>query len=112
MIEKVILDYILSKSEYPAYMEEPKRDIPDRYYLIEKTGSNQNDRLFHSIIAVQSYAPTMYDAALLNDAVKEIMLDAIILPEVTRVRINSDYNFTDTETRRYRYQAVFDITHY
>ena len=26
--------------------------------------------------------------------------------------LNTDYNFTDTAQRRYRYQAVFDIIHY
>lgn len=112
MIEQVILDYLTNNAGWPVYMEEPLGKAPNKYYLVEKTGSGQNDRLFHSTIAIKSYAETMLGAAILNDNLKAIMLDAVILPEITRVRINSDYNFTDEETKRYRYQAVFDITHY
>ena len=33
-------------------------------------------------------------------------------PEVASCRLNSDYNFTDTTKKQYRYQAVFDIVYY
>ena len=111
MIEKVILDYLSEKLDFPIYMEEPK-DPPSHYYLMEKTAGGQSDRLFYSTLAVQSYAPSMYEAAQLNDDVKSAMLNAYALPEVTRVRLNSDYNYTDTTTKRYRYQAVFNFIHY
>lgn len=32
--------------------------------------------------------------------------------KIGSVRLNSDYNFTDIEMKRYRYQAVFDIYYY
>ena len=31
--------------------------------------------------------------------------------DVSACDCNSDYNYTDPETRDYRYQAVFDITY-
>lgn len=34
------------------------------------------------------------------------------LDSVGACRLVRDYNFTDTESRRYRYQAVFEITYY
>ena len=37
------------------------------------------------------------------------------LPELDAVsasRLNSDYNFTDTTTKRYRYQAVYDLVYF
>ena len=40
------------------------------------------------------------------------MLEAAALPEIGAVHLNSDYNFTDTAAKRYRYQAVFDVTYY
>ena len=41
------------------------------------------------------------------------MLDELIeLGIIASVRLNSDYNYTDTTTKQYRYQAVFDIVHY
>ncbi|SDQ04437.1 hypothetical protein SAMN04487752_0319, partial [Carnobacterium viridans] len=50
--------------------------------------------------------------ALLNEELKEVVENLILLNEISGVRLNSDYNFTDTTTKEYRYQAVFDINHY
>jgi hypothetical protein len=54
----------------------------------------------------------MFKAAKLNDDVVAAMYGLITVPEVTKVTLNSNYNFTDTRTKEYRYQAVFDINHY
>ena len=51
----------------------------------------------------------MLNAAVLNDKVKKAMDKMIELPEISSCKLNSDYNFTDTETKRYRYQAVYNI---
>lgn len=120
MIEQVIYSYLAELFDdgvlkHPIFMEMPEdaeKPSDGKYYLMEKTGSGQNDRLFNSTLAIQSYAPNMYGAAELNEEIKKAMLNAIILKEVTRVRVNSDYNYTDTQTKEYRYQAVFDLVHY
>ena len=54
----------------------------------------------------------MYDAAALNEEVILAMQNLIEVDDVTHVELNSNYNYTDTTTKEYRYQAVFDITHY
>lgn len=110
MIEKIVLDYLSNKLDVSVYMEVPK-DI-DTFLLVEKTGSGQRDRIYEATIAVQSYAKTMYEAACLNQMVKDAMNDIIELNEICRVRLNSDYNYTDIESKHYRYQAVFDLIHY
>ena len=61
-------------------------------------------------IAVQSYADTLLDAAVLSTIARHYMEDMISDPDIASVRFNTDYNFTDTTTKRYRYQALFDIT--
>lgn len=110
MIEQKVLQYLTSVLPHPIYMEEPRKP-ESRYYLMEKTGAGQNDRLFTATLAIQSYADSMIKAAELNDIVIGKMLEMNI-PEVTRVRLNSDYNFTDEQTKRYRYQAVFSLVFY
>lgn len=110
MIEKIILDYILEQN-LTAYMEQPKVK-PDSYYLIEKTAGGQTDKINTSTIVIQSYADTLYNAALMNEAIKVVMADTIELDEISRVELNSDYNYTDPTTKQYRYQAVFVVTHY
>ena len=48
----------------------------------------------------------------MSESVVEAMLNAVQLPTVAAVALNGNYDFTDTATKRYRYQAVFDVTHY
>ena len=36
----------------------------------------------------------------------------VTLNEIVSVELNSDYNYTDTTTKEYRYQGVYNITHY
>ena len=114
MIEKIIYDYLNSSEDLTAkaYTEMPET-VPNKMYLIEKTGSSIDNKINTATIAIQSYAETLYDAISLNEDLKPVMLDGLIsLDSVSGVYLNSDYNYTDTTTKRYRYQAVFVVTYY
>lgn len=111
MIEKVLYDYLSAALSVPVYLDIPK-ERPATYVTLEKTGSSRENMIDRATIALQSIAPSMYEAAELNEDVKEVMDDAIVLPEIASSRLNSDYNFTDTATKQYRYQAVYDVVHY
>lgn len=111
MIEKILLDYLAAALNVPVMMERPP-DAPDTFVLLEKTGSGRENHLCTAILAVQAYAPSLLEAARLNERAKAAMLAAVRLPAVAAVRLNGDYNFTDTAMKGYRYQAVFDVTHY
>lgn len=111
MIEKTILDYLTASLSVPVYMERPEVN-PESYVVIEKTGSGRYDRIETATLAIQSYACSMYEAATLNEAVKAAMDEAVNLDSIARVLLNSDYNYTDTASKSYRYQAVFDVTFY
>ena len=54
----------------------------------------------------------MFGASSLNEEVKKAVDSLIELNEIASVKLNTDYNFTDTTTKKYRYQAVYDIKHY
>lgn len=111
MIEKTILNHLSGALDVPCYMERPA-DAPGTFVLLEKTGESRENCISTAILAIQSYAPTLLEAAELNERVKTAMFHAAQLHTVAAVRLNSDYNFTDTAMRNYRYQAVFDVTHY
>lgn len=115
MIEDKVRAFLESKLSVPVLMEEPK-ETAKRMVIIEKTGGSFKNMISSSVLAIQSYAPSKYEAAELNDDVKKWMLDGmdglITLDEVTSVNLNSDYDFTDTTSKRYRYQAIFEIFHY
>ena len=111
MIEETILNYLKSELEVPAGMEVPP-EPPGRFVVLEKTGSSRTDHICSAVIAVQSYAESLLEAARLNKRVKEAMDELDDLDEIASVRLNTDCNFTDPAAKQYRYQAVFDITHY
>ena len=111
MIEKIVLDYLEDQLDYPVGMEVPE-DTDQEFIVIEKTGSGKTDHISNSTIAIQSYAESLYRAASINEEVKAAMDNICSLPEIVRSTINSDYNYSDTSSRRYRYQAVYDLIHY
>lgn len=112
MVEIKLLECLRAALDTPVYLEKPQRDIPQSYVLIEKTGSSVRDLVVNTTFAVQSYGPSLYEAASLNEKVKQAMLEVNAHNEFSKVALNSDYNYTNTVTKEYRYQAVFDvITH-
>lgn len=111
MIEEIVRDYLSSALSVPAYMEVPEGQ-PETFLVVEKTGGSRENRVNHSTLVIQSCAPTLYEAAELNEQVKKAMDGLAGLPQVGSSRLNSDYNFTDNTTKKYRYQAVYDLTHY
>lgn len=114
MIEKIILDYLNSIAVAPpAYMEIPAERVAPPFYVIQKTsGGEIEGHVGEATLAIQSYGATLYEAAYTNELLKLLMADAVALPAVTAVRLNSDYNFTDLTGKHYRYQAVYQIVHY
>ena len=110
MIAKTLLDFLADDLSVGVYMEQPSQ-LTD-YVLIDQTGSSQVNHITTTTIALQSYGSTLYNAMVLNERVKDAMERFAELNEVTRVELNTDYNFTNTATKQYRWQAVYLITHY
>ncbi len=110
MIETVVLRHLEEKTKLPCYLEVPERP-ENEYIIIEKTGSGRTDHIERATIAVKSCSRiSLLRAAEINEAAKAAMDTLPERPEVFRSALNSDYNYTDTETKTYRYQAVYDIT--
>lgn len=112
MIEEIIIEYLSGALNVPCYMERPDKDIPTRYVVIEKTGGSMNNHIEDATFAIQAYAGSMYSAAALNESVKRAMLDIIALDSIASCKLNSNYNYTDTSTKQYRYQSVWDVVFY
>lgn len=118
MIEATLIQYLIDKtSAGKNVFAERQKEPPAKYILIEKTGSSVSNKIPTSTIAVQSVVDslqdkTMLDAMELNDEVKAAMEGLEALDVIVRVSLNSDYNYTDDSTKEYRYQAVYQITHY
>lgn len=108
MIEILINDYLNKSLSTPSFLENPKNTL-ERYILLERTSGSETNQIKTATFAIQSYAESMFEAAKLNEEVKQAMKEIIYHEDISKSKLNSDYNFTDTETKEYRYQAVFDV---
>ncbi len=112
MIEETVLNYLKYHLSVPVYKNEPsKKD--DEYVVIEKTGGSITNHVKQSTIVIQSYGISSYRASVLMEEVIAAMTDGLItLDEISEVVVNGSSSFTDTTTKKPRYQTVFIITHY
>lgn len=110
MIEITILDYLDQKLSVPVRMEDDRSY--DSLVVLRKSDSTTEDWLTTSTIVVQSFGKTLIEAARLNEEVVSGMLGLQNLDEVSACKLVTDYNLNDTASKRYRYQAVFYVTHY
>lgn len=109
MVEYVVLNYLNDGLSVPACTEIPSDQT--EFVLIEKIGGGESDHITTARIALQSYGNTLYRAAEINEEVKAVMSRFPELPTISRSKLDNDYNFTDRAKKRYRYQAIFDVTY-
>ena len=110
-IEEIICNFLTERLTNCIAKPERGERPYGRMVFVERTGGNGRF-IRNTTVAIQSYETSMYKAAKLNDDVVSAMNNIVELPQICRCDLNSNYNFTDTETKEYRYQAVFDIKHY
>lgn len=111
MIEELVIQYLNSVMDVPAYGEVPDFVTDaDTYIVVDKSGSQRENHVDAAVVITYSYAPTKFEAAELNEAVKEALLNIDSLDTISAVRLNSDGNATDDQIKNYRYQCVTVIT--
>lgn len=112
MIEITVRNYLLGKNlsvGTDIYLETPET-LPDEYLLIEKTGSGKTNQISQAMIVIKSISSkSLYRSMSINEEVKEAMEGIIYAEDIFACELNSDYNFTNTTTKEYRYQAVFNL---
>lgn len=112
MVETALRAYLADVVDVPVYLDTPPTHGPS-YVTIERVGSGRSDRLTTYRMAIQSYGSSKAEAAALNEAVKEAMLtDVVYMDDIGGIRLDSDYDYTDTSTKSYRYQAVYEVVYY
>lgn len=109
MIEKTYLDYLDAVLDgIPVFMEEPE-EPPTRYVVLQKTGGSRENQIRSATFAAKSYGTSLLEAAELNERVVEVTLAMRPANGVFAAILNSDYEYTDPDTKRHRYQAVLVI---
>lgn len=120
MIESIIRSYLEGAlGGVPVFLEMPEipsdsyEELPDEFVLIERVAGGQTEHIDTASLAVKSYSlSSLYNSAALDRQVRKAMEGFTTLDSVSACRLASNYNFTDTSTKRYRYQSVFDVIYY
>lgn len=113
IIEATLIKY-LQDAEIPGVMDnvfaETPKNVPDTYIIIDKTGSSRTDGIDRATIAIQSIASeSLLSAAQVNENVLNLMEGFRAVENIFGAHLQADYNFTNTATKQYRYQAVYEI---
>lgn len=111
MIELTVKEFVEKRLPVPLFMEFPE-EPPDSFVVLKKGGSSRENLIDSAMFVVDSYGPSLLAAAQLNEQVKVILDDLTQLDDVSSSRRGGDYPAFDTKNKRYRYQAVQNITHY
>ena len=110
IVELAVKDSLNEQQAVPAFMEVPETP-PAAYIVVEKEGSSVSNHIHTDTVTVLSHAASLYEAILLNERLKPIMAAMVTLPNVSRVELEEDYQYTDPSTKTYRYKADYDITY-
>lgn len=111
MVEITIKDFLSNRLCVPIFFEFPHKP-PDTFVVLKRNGNGRENLLDSATLVAESYAPSLLETAQLNDRVKQAMDELTDLDEITSSRRALDYPVFDTQNKRYRYQAVQNITHY
>ena len=112
MIEQTIQDYLTDALDVPVRMQLPENPSGS-FVVLQRTGGGSADHLRRALLAAQSYGPTLYDAARLNERVVQAMEAAPdVLDSLAACVLNADYSYPDAVRKLHRYQAVFELIYY
>ena len=117
MIEVTILNYLsdVFGDEVSVLMEIPEvpsedfPEFPEKLVVIELVGKSRSNHVCIASVAFQSYGSSLYEAAALDEYVRSAVDAMPELDEIGSAKLSSNYNFTDSRTKQYRYQCVYDI---
>ena len=111
MIELKILDFVEAALLVPVSTEIPANPDP-RFVVLTLSGMGRENYLESANLIADSYAESKLEAAKLNAQVKTVLDRLDTLNDISGVHLVSDYPLTDTGSKRYRYQAVYEVNHY
>ena len=111
-IEAFTIKYLMEKLKTSRVYAEAPESLDGEYWIIDKTGSSEENQITTTTLALQSCADDKLTASEMNDQGIAAMKAFTDRRGISAVKLITDYNFTNTAKKKYRYQAVFEITHH
>lgn len=113
LIEITVINQVKARLEdCPVYAEYPEGDAPDYFLVLDRTSGSRENHITTGTFVARTYGPSKLATAMLHEKVKQAMDSLYSLPRIAGLELTGDYPFPDTEHKRHRYQAVYEITYY
>lgn len=108
LIEQRVLEYLQNElGMNDIYMEIP-RDRPEMFVVLRVTDRGMSNRINEVTIELSSYAPSKYEAAALDELVRNSMDNIIELDDIS-CRFGGGNDNPDTEIKIPRYRCYFNL---
>lgn len=112
MIEVTLKNYLDEKLEtIPVLFEKPKTK-PQSYVVIHGLDSGITNHIQADTFSFLCIAPSFYEAKLLSDRVKLVLLDSIQLPQISSAKLGGQNSSANATTASYEYELIFNFYHY
>lgn len=117
MIESIIRDYLSDKLSAPIYITEPE-EKPESFFTLQRVSAGMVNKINAATIEFYCYAPTKYEAALLDEELKTVLLgdDVTALgitedPAIFSCKYGGGNDAPDTAKKLYRYRAYYNFAY-
>lgn len=107
MIEVTVKEHLETMLEgIPVYLETPN-DISGKFVVIQLVDRGRENLINEVTMELRSYADSKYDAAVLDESVRDAM-DALNQSDIT-AHIGGGNDATDTSLKKYRYRCYYNL---
>ena len=104
---KNFLDTEFAESDVKVYLETPQT-LPASFIVFDLIGRGESDYIEGTTFEFVSYAPSKYEAAILDEQVRDAMRKFHETTDIS-VKLGGGNNAPDTSLKRYRYRCYFNL---
>ena len=111
--EAKLIAYLSEKTGLPVSNTKEAGRTSEEYILVQRTNGSRVNKIDSRTYAIQSISSiSKLRAAEIDETVVEAMELYENEPYISKCGLNSDYDFTDANTKEFRYQSVYDIVYF
>ena len=104
---KEYLDTVFAEDGVPVYLETPKT-LPKKYIVFTLVDRGKDNHINEATLEFMSYADSKYEAALLDEKLREAMEEIVTYPDIT-CHLGGGNDNPDNTLKKYRYRSYFNL---
>lgn len=108
LIEQTVIEYLQGELNINEVYPEIPNPIPEKFVVLRVIDRRYTDKINSVTVELLSYAPSKYEAAVLDENVREAMNDIIKLDNIS-CRFGGGNDNPDTTLKIPRYRCYFNL---